>query len=126
MTGERVLEGTGGQRRQVEAGWSDAWDVDYTAGGGHGTRPIVLSYSSSPPDTVPKGGTVPTTSGADGRGVFLHPALLRQDHQDIENDEDEQQGQDLQKEGCASSGGRGRGHGHRENLAGRGRRKSFE
>jgi thiamine transport system substrate-binding protein len=47
---------------KIDAGWSDAWDVDYTAGGGHGTRPIVLSYSSSPPDTVPKGGTVPTTS----------------------------------------------------------------
>jgi thiamine transport system substrate-binding protein len=47
---------------KVDAGWSDAWDVDYTSGGGHGTRPIVLSYSSSPPDTVPKGGTVPTTS----------------------------------------------------------------
>jgi thiamine transport system substrate-binding protein len=47
---------------KIDAGWSDAWDVDYTAGGGHGTRPIVLSYSSSPPDTVPKGGTAPTTS----------------------------------------------------------------
>ncbi|MBV9830733.1 MAG: thiamine ABC transporter substrate-binding protein [Marmoricola sp.] len=47
---------------KVDAGWSDAWQVDYTSGGGHGTRPIVLSYSSSPPDTVPKGGTKPTTS----------------------------------------------------------------
>jgi thiamine transport system substrate-binding protein len=47
---------------KIDAGWTDAWDVDYTAGGGHGARPIVLSYSSSPPDTVPKGGTVPTTS----------------------------------------------------------------
>jgi thiamine transport system substrate-binding protein len=47
---------------KIDAGWSDAWDVDYTAGGGHGTRPIVLSYSSSPPDTVPTGGSTPTTS----------------------------------------------------------------
>ena len=47
---------------KIDAGWTDAWDVDYTAGGGKGTRPIVLSYSSSPPDTVPQGGTTPTTS----------------------------------------------------------------
>ncbi|HEU4567380.1 MAG TPA: thiamine ABC transporter substrate-binding protein [Marmoricola sp.] len=47
---------------KIDAGWSDAWDVDYTAGGGHGDRPIVLSYASSPPDTVdPKTGK-PTTS----------------------------------------------------------------
>jgi thiamine transport system substrate-binding protein len=47
---------------KIDAGWSDAWDVDYTAGGGHGDRPIVLSYASSPPDTVdPKTGR-PTTS----------------------------------------------------------------
>ena len=47
---------------KIDAGWSDAWDVDYTAGGGNGSRPIVLSYSSSPPDTIPEGGTEPTTS----------------------------------------------------------------
>jgi thiamine transport system substrate-binding protein len=47
---------------KIDAGWSDAWDVDFTGGGGHGSRPIVTSYSSSPPDTVPKGGTRPTTS----------------------------------------------------------------
>ena len=47
---------------KIDAGWSDAWDVDYTAGGGHGDRPVVLSYASSPPDTVdPKTGR-PTTS----------------------------------------------------------------
>jgi thiamine transport system substrate-binding protein len=47
---------------KIDAGWSDAWNVDYTAGGGHGDRPIVLSYASSPPDTVdPKTGK-PTTS----------------------------------------------------------------
>ncbi|MGH3509216.1 MAG: thiamine ABC transporter substrate-binding protein [Nocardioidaceae bacterium] len=47
---------------KVTAGWTDAWGVDYTAGGGNGDRPIVTSYASSPPDTIPKGGTAPTTS----------------------------------------------------------------
>ncbi|HET8605376.1 MAG TPA: thiamine ABC transporter substrate-binding protein [Marmoricola sp.] len=47
---------------KIDAGWSDAWDVDYTAGGGHGDRPIVLSYASSPPDTVDKQTGRPTTS----------------------------------------------------------------
>ena len=46
----------------ITAGWSDAYDVDFTAGGGHGDRPIVMSYASSPPYTIPKGGTTPTTS----------------------------------------------------------------
>ena len=46
---------------KLTAGWSDAWDVDYTAGGGHGSRPIVLSYASSFPDTIPKAGGAPTT-----------------------------------------------------------------
>ena len=44
------------------SGWSDAYEVDFTAGGGGGDRPIVLSYSSSPPFTIPEGGTRPTTS----------------------------------------------------------------
>ncbi|KQT93574.1 ABC transporter substrate-binding protein [Marmoricola sp. Leaf446] len=47
---------------KVTSGWSDAYEVDFTAGGGDGDRPIVLSYSSSPPFTVPEGGTEPTTS----------------------------------------------------------------
>ncbi|MCL2464813.1 MAG: thiamine ABC transporter substrate-binding protein, partial [Micrococcales bacterium] len=47
---------------QVDDGWDNAWNVDYTAGGGSGQYPIVLSYSSSPVDTVPAGGTSPTTS----------------------------------------------------------------
>jgi thiamine transport system substrate-binding protein len=46
---------------KVTSGWSDAYEVDFTAGGGDGDRPIVLSYSSSPPFTVPEGGTEPTT-----------------------------------------------------------------
>jgi thiamine transport system substrate-binding protein len=47
---------------KIDAGWTDAYSVDFTAGGGKGSRPIVLSYSSSPPFTVPEGGTKPTTS----------------------------------------------------------------
>ena len=33
-------------------GWSDAYQVDFTQGGGKGDRPIVLSYDSSPAFTV--------------------------------------------------------------------------
>ncbi|WP_036194398.1 thiamine ABC transporter substrate-binding protein [Nocardioides aequoreus] len=47
---------------KVTAGWSDAYEVDFTAGGGGGDRPLVLSYSSSPPFTVPEGGDEPTTA----------------------------------------------------------------
>ncbi len=47
---------------KVTAGWSDAYQVDFTAGGGGGDRPIVLSYASSPPFTIPEGQTRPTTS----------------------------------------------------------------
>ena len=47
---------------KIDAGWTDAYEVDFTAGGGTGSRPIVTSYSSSPPFTIPEGKTVPTTS----------------------------------------------------------------
>jgi thiamine transport system substrate-binding protein len=47
---------------RLTSGWSDAYEVDFTAGGGNGDRPIVLSYASSPPFTIPKGGERPTTS----------------------------------------------------------------
>jgi thiamine transport system substrate-binding protein len=47
---------------KLTSGWSDAYDVDFTGGGGHGSRPIVLSYASSPPFTIPKGASRPTTS----------------------------------------------------------------
>jgi thiamine transport system substrate-binding protein len=47
---------------KVTAGWDDAYEVDFTGGGGHGDRPIVVSYDSSPPYTIPKGGSKPTTS----------------------------------------------------------------
>ncbi len=47
---------------RITSGWSDAYTVDFTAGGGGGDRPIVLSYASSPPFTIPEGGRRPTTS----------------------------------------------------------------
>lgn len=47
---------------RVTAGWEDAYMVDFTAGGGGGDRPIVLSYASSPPFTIPQGEEQPTTS----------------------------------------------------------------
>ncbi|HLS46637.1 MAG TPA: thiamine ABC transporter substrate-binding protein [Ornithinicoccus sp.] len=45
---------------RVTSGWSDAYGVDFTFSGGD--RPIVLSYASSPPFTIPEGGEEPTTS----------------------------------------------------------------
>ena len=44
----------------VTSGWSDAYGVDFTFSGGD--RPIVLSYASSPPFTIPEGAAEPTTS----------------------------------------------------------------
>lgn len=51
-----------GNGAKVTSGWSDAYGVDFTAGEGKGDRPVVLSYASSPPFTVPEGGSEPTTS----------------------------------------------------------------
>ncbi|UDY23834.1 thiamine ABC transporter substrate binding subunit [Nocardioides sp. Kera G14] len=42
---------------EITQGWSDAYEVDFTAGGGNGKRPIVLSYDSSPAFTVKDGKT---------------------------------------------------------------------
>ncbi|UZN03597.1 thiamine ABC transporter substrate-binding protein [Cellulomonas sp. S1-8] len=47
---------------QVADGWSEAYYTDFTAGGGDGPRPVVLSYASSPPYTVPEGADAPTTA----------------------------------------------------------------
>lgn len=46
---------------KVAEGWSDAYYSDFSGGGGDGPRPIVLSYASSPPVTIPEGGDEPTT-----------------------------------------------------------------
>ena len=47
---------------KIDAGWTEAYETDFTAGGGKGSRPVVTSYSSSPPFTIPKGASKPTTS----------------------------------------------------------------
>ncbi len=45
----------------VTEGWSQAYETDFTQGGGHGRLPIVVSYDSSPAFTVPKGAHTSTT-----------------------------------------------------------------
>ena len=47
---------------KVVDGWSDAYYTDFTQGGEGGTRPIVLSYDSSPAFTLTKDGTRSTTA----------------------------------------------------------------
>lgn len=46
---------------RVTSGWTEAYEGDFTATGG-GDRPVVLSYNTSPPFTIPEGGGRPTTS----------------------------------------------------------------
>jgi thiamine transport system substrate-binding protein len=45
----------------VTDGWSQAYETDFTQGGGHGADPIVVSYDSSPAFTVAKGSHTSTT-----------------------------------------------------------------
>jgi thiamine transport system substrate-binding protein len=45
---------------KITQGWSDAYEVDFTQGGGGGDRPIVLSYDSSPAFTIGDDGTSTT------------------------------------------------------------------
>lgn len=57
---------------KITEGWSDAYEVDFTQGGGGGSRPIVLSYDSSPAFTV------------DGEGGTTTSALLQTCFRQIE------------------------------------------
>jgi thiamine transport system substrate-binding protein len=41
--------------------WSDAYYVAFSGGGGDGSRPLVLSYASSPPFTIEDGADRPST-----------------------------------------------------------------
>ncbi|RJF40528.1 thiamine ABC transporter substrate-binding protein [Actinomyces sp. 2119] len=50
----------GGTR--IDAGWSDAYYTDFTAGGGQGSYPVVVSYSSSPAYTLTDDGSATTTA----------------------------------------------------------------
>lgn len=45
---------------ELTDGWSDAYQVDFTQGGGGGDRPIVVSYDSSPAFTIADDGTSTT------------------------------------------------------------------
>lgn len=47
---------------RVEQGWSDAYNGQFTQGGGAGTKPIVVSYGSSPAFTVTEDGSATTTA----------------------------------------------------------------
>ena len=51
---------------RIARDWTEAYEVDFTAGGGGGDRPVVLSYSSSPPFTIPDGERRPTTAAVLG------------------------------------------------------------
>ncbi len=51
-----------GNGAKVVDGWEDAYYGDFTQGGAKGTRPIVVSYDSSPAFTVPEGSDESTTS----------------------------------------------------------------
>lgn len=46
---------------RVEQRWEEAYNGQFTQGGGGGTKPIVVSYSSSPAFTVNKSGTETST-----------------------------------------------------------------
>lgn len=46
---------------RIEQGWSDAYNGQFTQGGGDGTKPIVVSYGSSPAFTVNADGTETTS-----------------------------------------------------------------
>ena len=46
---------------EIADGWSQAYEVEFTQGGGHGKKPIVLSYDSSPAFTLDDDGKDSTT-----------------------------------------------------------------
>jgi thiamine transport system substrate-binding protein len=50
-----------GNGATITDGWTQAYETDFTQGGGNGQDPIVVSYDSSPAFTVPKGGNTSTT-----------------------------------------------------------------
>lgn len=46
---------------RIEQGWSDAYNGQFTQGGGDGTKPIVVSYGSSPAFTLNRDGSETTS-----------------------------------------------------------------
>ncbi|MBO3723593.1 thiamine ABC transporter substrate-binding protein [Actinomyces bowdenii] len=47
---------------RIDAGWTDAYYTDFTAGGGGGAYPIVVSYASSPSYTLTEDKSATTTA----------------------------------------------------------------
>lgn len=47
---------------RIDSGWTDAYYTDFTAGGGQGAYPIVVSYASSPSYTLTDDGSATTTA----------------------------------------------------------------
>ncbi|ROS72113.1 thiamine ABC transporter substrate binding subunit [Cellulomonas sp. PhB143] len=47
---------------KVDDGWSDAYYTDFSGSEGKGPRPLVLSYSTSPAETISKDGTSSSTA----------------------------------------------------------------
>lgn len=47
---------------KVVKGWTEAYSTEFTAGEGQGTRPLVVSYSTSPAFTVSEDGAATTTT----------------------------------------------------------------
>ena len=47
---------------KITQGWSDAYEVDFTQGGGGGDRPVVVSYDSSPAFTLDDAGGTTTAA----------------------------------------------------------------
>lgn len=54
-------EALAGNDVRIEQGWTEAYNGQFTQGGGEGTSPIVLSYSSSPAWTVTEDGAATLT-----------------------------------------------------------------
>lgn len=47
---------------KVVPGWTEAYSVEFSGSTGRGTRPLVVSYSTSPAFEVPRGGGAPTST----------------------------------------------------------------
>lgn len=50
---------------QVDDGWTQAYDVDFSGSSGHGSRPVVVSYATSPPAEIGEDGSPPQTRVVD-------------------------------------------------------------
>ncbi len=50
---------------EVVDGWTQAYSVEFSGSSGHGPRPVVVSYASSPPAEVGADGSAPPTRAVD-------------------------------------------------------------